>query len=172
MSWITAITCIGRAAVKLLSQQVIDRNGTARPCSAQTYEHRSIAVPFGGCTEPSNVKAGGYACPIRFQCAGCGFYRPDPSYLPAIEDHANSLRADRERARAMDAADFVVDNLTSEITAYEEIAEKMQDRLAALPDDERAELEDAAVMLRRLRAGGDRVPLPVTVINRQEGNPR
>ncbi|MGW5129070.1 hypothetical protein ACWEQ7_34530 [Streptomyces sp. NPDC004069] len=38
--------------------------------------------------------------------------------------------------------------------------------------DERAELEDAAVMLRRLRAGGDRVLLPVTVINRQEGNPR
>ena len=161
-----------RAAVKVLSQQVIDRNGTARPCSSQTYEHRSIAVPFGGCTEPSNVKAGGHACPIRFQCAGCGFYRPDPSYLPAIEDHANSLRADRERALAMDAADFVIDNLTSEITAYEEIAEKMQDQLAALPADERAELEDAAVMLRRLRAGGDRVLLPVTVINRQEENPR
>jgi prefoldin subunit 5 len=72
----------------------------------------------------------------------------------------------------MDAADFVIDNLTSEITAYEGIAEKMQDQLAALPADEREELEDAAAMLRRLRAGGDRVLLPVTVINRQEGNPR
>ncbi|MFD3480593.1 hypothetical protein [Streptomyces sp. NPDC058695] len=75
-----------RAAVKLLSQQFIDRNGTERPCSAQTYEYRSIAVPFGGCTEPSNVKAGGHACPIRFQCAGCGFYRP-------LRDHR--LRGDR-----------------------------------------------------------------------------
>ncbi|MGA5100459.1 tyrosine-type recombinase/integrase [Streptomyces lavendulocolor] len=161
-----------RAAVKLLSQQVIDRRGTARPCSQQTYEHRSIAVPFGGCTEPSNVKAGGHACPIRFQCAGCGFYRPDPSYLPAIEDHANSLRADRERARAMDTAAFVIDNLTSEISAYEEIAEKMRDQLADLPADERAETEEAAVMLRRIRAGGDRALLPITVIHRQEEKPK
>jgi hypothetical protein len=49
------------------------------------YERASVSVPFGNCTEPSKVKAGGGACPIRFQCAGCGFYRPDPSYLPALE---------------------------------------------------------------------------------------
>ena len=65
---------------------------------------RSVAVPFGNCIEPSNVKAGGKACPIRFQCAGCGFYRPDPSYIPAIEEHINSLTADREIASAMNAA--------------------------------------------------------------------
>ncbi len=51
------------------------------------YERASVSVPFGNCTEPSNVKAGGGHCPIRFQCAGCGFYRPDPSYLPALEEH-------------------------------------------------------------------------------------
>ena len=48
-------------------------------------QRASVSVPFGNCTEPSNVNAGGGACPIRFQCAGCGFYRPDPSYLPALE---------------------------------------------------------------------------------------
>ena len=33
-------------------------------------------------------------------------YRPDPSYLPAIEEHIASLRADFETARAMDAAEL------------------------------------------------------------------
>lgn len=46
-----------------------------------------MTVPFDGCTEKTNVKASGKACPIRFQCAGCTFYRPDPFYLPALEDH-------------------------------------------------------------------------------------
>ncbi|MEW2623660.1 hypothetical protein [Streptomyces sp. NPDC048106] len=130
------------------------------------YEQRSVAVPFGGCTEPTNVKAGGHACPIRFQCSGCGFYRPDPSYLPAIEDHANSLRADREKARAMDAASFVIDNLTAQITSYEDVVTKMRERMAALPEDERAELEDAAAVLRRVRAGGDHTLLPLTVVSK------
>ncbi|SCF61179.1 MULTISPECIES: hypothetical protein [unclassified Streptomyces] len=72
----------------------------------------------------------------------------------------------------MDTAAFVIDNISSEITAYDEIAEKMRGQLADLPAEERAELEDAAVMLRRLRAGGDRALLPITVINRQEEKPR
>lgn len=156
-----------RRAVRTLSLMVIDRHGTATPCSSNTYEQRSVAVPFGGCTEPSNVKAGGHACPIRFQCAGCGFYRPDPSYLPSIEDHANSLRADREKALAMDAADFVIENLSAQITAYEEVAEKMRRRMDQMPPDERAELEEASVLLRRLRAGGNPILLPLTVTNQK-----
>jgi hypothetical protein len=83
-----------------------------------------VSVPFGNCTEPSNVKAGGGACPIRFQCAGCGFYRPDPSYLPALEQHIASLRADRETARTMNAADYVVAGMTAEISAFTAVAEK------------------------------------------------
>lgn len=153
-----------RKAVKTLSLMVTDRHGTATPCSSTAYEQRSVGVPFGGCTEPTNVKAGGHACPIRFQCSGCGFYRPDPSYLPAIEDHANSLRADREKARAMDAAGFVIDNLTAQITSYEDVARKMREQMAALPEEEQAELEEAAVVLRRVRAGGDHKLLPLTVV--------
>ncbi|GHB84591.1 hypothetical protein GCM10010347_64430 [Streptomyces cirratus] len=64
-----------------------------------------MAVPFG--VEPSNVKAGGHACPIRLQCAGRGFYRPDPSYLASIEDQIRDLKADKEAALAMGMAALV-----------------------------------------------------------------
>ena len=56
-----------------------DANANAAPFTDPlAYERASVSVPFGSCTEPSNVKAGGGSCPIRSQCAGCGFYRPDP----------------------------------------------------------------------------------------------
>jgi integrase len=62
-----------RAAVQAMRLQVVDRSGHPAPMASDVaYEARSVAVPFGNCIEPSNVKAGGKACPIRFQCAGCG----------------------------------------------------------------------------------------------------
>ena len=155
-----------REAVKTLSRQVSDRLGAVKLCSPTAYQQRSVAVPFGGCVEPSNVKAGGGHCPIRFQCAGCGHYRPDPSYLPTIDDHVNSLRADRETARALDAADFVITNLTAQIDAYAGVATGMRERLAAMPEAERIEVEEASAVLRRLRAGTDRKMLPLTVLPR------
>ena len=100
------------------------------------------------------------ACPIRFQCAGCGFYRPDPSYLPALEQHIADLRADRETARSIGAADYVQANLTAEIDAFARVAEQMRHRLADLGSDERAEVEQASRLLRRARAGR-RLPLTV-----------
>jgi len=146
-----------RQAIKIMSRYVHDRDGTPRPGpgSATSYELRSVAVPFGNCIEPSNVKAGGKGCPIRFQCAGCGFYRPDPSYLPAIETHINALRADRETAVAMDADDFVVRNLSDQAEAFGRVAEVMRDRLASLPEQDRAEVEAASATLRKMRAGRD-----------------
>jgi len=108
-----------REAITTMRKHTIDRSGRPAPFTSTTdYEAQSVAVPSGNCREPSNVKAGGKAYPIRFQCAGCGFYRPDPSYLPAIEQHVNDLRADLETARAMDADDFVVRNLTDQIAAF------------------------------------------------------
>ncbi|WP_323180198.1 hypothetical protein [Streptomyces sp. NBC_00893] len=129
-------------------------------------EAQSVAVPFGNCREPSNIKAGGKACPIRFQCAGCGFYRPDPSYLPAIEEHMNSLRADREIALAMDADDFVVRNLSDQIAAFTTVATTMRDRLGSLPEDERDEIEQASSVLRKVRATRDHKLLPLSVIRK------
>jgi integrase len=159
-----------RQAITIMSSYVHDRTGMPRPGPAQdgatSYELRSVAVPFGNCIEPSNVKAGGKACPIRFQCAGCGFYRPDPSYLPAIEEHVNALRADKETAVAMEADEFVVRNLDDQAAAFGQVTHAMRDRLAELPDDERAEVEAASTLLRKLRAGrapeGRRL-IPLTV---------
>ncbi|MEU4172963.1 tyrosine-type recombinase/integrase [Streptomyces sp. NPDC026665] len=151
-----------REAVTKLAAHVVDHHGRPHPCSNTTYELRSVAVPYGGCTEPSNVKAGGSSCPIRFQCAGCGFYRPDPSYLPAIEQHINELRADRESATAMDAAGFVTTALTAQITAFTQVADRMRRRLAALPAQERADIEEASTILRKARVGTTHTLLPLT----------
>jgi hypothetical protein len=126
---------------------------------------RSVAVPFGNCIEPSNVKAGGKACPIRFQCAGCGFYRPDPSYIPAIEEHINSLAADREIAAAMDAATFVVDNLDAQIRAFRNVLDVMRQALGRLDTDQRDQVEQASAMLRKARAGAQ---LPLEDITRRK----
>jgi hypothetical protein len=44
----------------------VDAAGNPAPFTGPTaYQRASLAVPFGNCTEPSNVKAGGGACPIR-----------------------------------------------------------------------------------------------------------
>ncbi|MGH9244847.1 MAG: tyrosine-type recombinase/integrase [Acidimicrobiales bacterium] len=146
-------------AIGTVGSLAVDADGKPAPFTdAVAYERASVSVPFGNCTEPSNVRAGGGHCPIRFQCAGCGFYRPDPSYLPALEEHVASLRADRETARAMRAADYVLANLTAEIDAFGRVAEQMRRRLAQLGPDEQAEVEAAARLLRRARAAR-RIPV-------------
>ncbi|MFF1422049.1 hypothetical protein [Streptomyces sp. NPDC058280] len=123
-----------RQAVDTLRLHAVERHGnTAQFPSGVSYEQKSVAVPFGGCTEPSNVKAGGQKCPIRFQCAGCGFYRPDTSYLPAIEDHVRELKADRETAEAIGADDFVIRNLSDQVTAFQGVIERMNQRMADPP---------------------------------------
>jgi hypothetical protein len=99
--------------------------------------------------------------PIRFQCAGCGFYRPDPSYLPALEQHIASLRADRETARAIRTADYVTASLTAEIDAFTKVADTMSRRLSELTTEQRTEVEEASRLLRRARAGRQ-LPLTVT----------
>lgn len=155
-----------REAVRTLHRQVVDRTGAPAPAPSQTaYELRTVAAPFGSCTEPANVKAGGSACPIRFQCAGCGFYRADPSYLPAIEDHIQALAADRERATAMGVDDFVIRNFNDQISAYQHVLEGMRTRLAGFGDEERHEVEQAAAILRKVRAGLGRPQLPIIAVS-------
>lgn len=155
-----------RAAVEIIGKLAIDRHGAPLPMTDSiTYQMRSVAVPFGNCVEPSNVKAGGQACPIRFQCAGCGFYRPDPSFIPAIEAHLHSLRSDKETAYAMDTAGYVIDNLEAQIRAFAKVLSVMQGHLEQLDLDERQRVEDASSALRKVRAGAT---LPLTVVKRSE----
>lgn len=157
-----------REAVDRLRLLAVDRNGIAAPIgSAMAYEMRSVAVPWGNCTEPSNVKAGGTACPIRWQCPGCSHYRPDPSHLPAIEDQVRSLTASLETARAMGAAPYTITGMEGEIADYVKVIAVMRSKMDDMSEEERHEVEEASKILRRLRAGAAApgpVPLPVPVV--------
>ena len=64
------------------------------------YAVGSVAVPYGTCTEPSNVAAGGSDCPVRFRCAGCDHFRTDVSYLPDLTAYLDDLLRTRERLAA------------------------------------------------------------------------
>lgn len=142
-----------RAAVEQVAPMRVDRNGNrVGGTSVLAYESQSVAVPYGNCKEPSNVAAGGKSCPLRFQCSGCSHYRPDPSFLPAIEAHTHELLQNRETALATGAADWVVDGLEKEIAAYRNIAANMRADLAGLDESDRAAIEEASSILRRARA--------------------
>ncbi|MFH9244116.1 hypothetical protein ACH4LK_01555 [Streptomyces lydicus] len=56
--------------------------------------------------------------------------------------------------------------LTAQITSYEDVAAKMRERMAALPEGEQTEWEQAAAILRRVRAGGDLKLLPLTIVSK------
>ncbi len=64
------------------------------------YQVGQIAVSFGTCHEPSNVKSSGQSCPYRYRCFGCTHFRTDPSYLPELREHLQRLLADHERLNA------------------------------------------------------------------------
>lgn len=153
-----------REAIKAVSGFTVNRHGNPAPMSSTTaYEVGTVAVPFGNCSEPSNVKAGGQACPIRFRCSGCDMYRPDPSYLPALEQHVTDLRANLAIVEvAGTAADWVTFEMRQEIESFSGIVRGIRQSVESLNDDERAALDDASVALRRLR--GHRPLLPVVAV--------
>jgi len=157
-----------REAVNTLRVLAVDRTGAPRPAgSADAYEMRSVAVPWGNCHEPSNVKAGGGACPIRWQCPACAHYNPDPSHLPAIEDQVRALKASLETARAIGAAPYTIAGMEGEIADYGKVIAAMKAGMDAMPEAERHEVEEASKILRRLRAGATApgpVPLPMPAI--------
>jgi integrase len=151
-------------AINAVASLRIDRHGNPDPVNdAVAYQRQSVSIPFGNCIEPSNVKAGGQHCPIRYQCSGCGFYRPDPSYLNAIDEHITSLRSDLEIASAADNADWVLTNLRQQIDSFAAVADRMRAALTALPASQQEAIRLASDVLRRSRASE---PLSLTVINR------
>ena len=73
-----------RGAVDKVTAMQFDRHGNriwrdaARAAGRSEHARYAVgyvAVPYGRCTEPSNVAAGGGACPVRFRCAGCDHFR-------------------------------------------------------------------------------------------------
>ena len=97
-----------RKAVDTLAALQVDRDAKrTRPVVERLLDAEAtrdaigqVAVPFGICTEPTNVKAHGQACPFRHQCFGCTYFRSDPSFLPELRAHLTRLLADQERLRA------------------------------------------------------------------------
>jgi len=157
-----------RQAIEKVSPMSVDWKGNLAPVTSITaYEVGSVAVPWGNCTEPSNVKAGGHACPIRFRCSGCSMYRPDPSFLPGIQEHVTQLRATLTMVElAGTAAPWVLQAARDEIAGYDEIIKAMKAQIAALPAEEQAAVEDASTALRKVRA--QRRMIPLTVIRRDD----
>lgn len=161
-----------RAAMELLARHTVDNRGTARPADGppsrvgQLREELSwVAVPMGKCAEPTNVRAGGGACPIRYQCASCPHFESDPSYLPELRAYAGQLRQEREAMLAARAAGWAVDNVTRQIDVITHHIRTHEAALDRLPAEQRTALDEAAATLRRARRA---VPLAFGPTRRTE----
>ena len=120
------------------------------------YAVGEVSVPYGRCAEPSNVAAGGGACPIRFRCAGCDHFRTDVSYLPDLTAYLDDLLRTRERlAAAIDGVDdWARADATpaqEEITRIRRLISRVNGDIAQLPDAERAQIDQAVAVIRKHR---------------------
>lgn len=146
-----------RAAMEVLARHTIDNRGVSRPATGSSAltplrEQLSwVAVPMGKCAEPTNVRAGGQACPIRYQCAGCPHFESDPSYLPELRAYAAELRKEREAMLAADAADWAVEHVSRQLEVIVGHIGTHEALLEHLVAEERAVIEDASATLRRAR---------------------
>ena len=80
----------------------------------------------------------------------------------------NPLRntATSERLFGSAQETFIVRNLNDQVDAFAGITATMRDGLLALDPDERAGVEEASKILRKIRAAAaERVLLPLTVLN-------
>lgn len=145
------------------AQQLLDSEHTRRAVG-------EVAVPFGVCAEPSNVKAGGNACPFRFRCVGCDHFRTDISYLPDLQAYLDDLLRNRERVLAATGIDqwaqAEAKPSEEEITRVRRLIARVHAGLDDLTGEDRAEVERAVATVRSHRAatlGMPRIrqPLPV-----------
>ncbi|MWA07738.1 tyrosine-type recombinase/integrase [Streptomyces sp. BA2] len=152
-----------REAVDRVTAMQFDRHGNRiwRKAQALLDSERArraigeVAVPYGLCTEPANVAAGGKDCPVRFRCVGCGHFRTDASYLPDLEAYLSDLLRNRERlASALDADDWAKAEAVpsdEEITRVRRLIRRVKTDLDDLLPEERAELDEAIAFDRRGR---------------------
>jgi integrase len=147
-----------RAAMEALARHTVDNRGVTRPVHgessqvARLNEQLSwVAVPMGKCSEPSNIRAGGQACPIRYQCAGCAHFESDPSYLPELRAHADDLRREREVMLAAGAADWVTDGVTRQLDVIAGHVRTHEELLESLPHEQRTLIQEASATVRKAR---------------------
>ena len=154
-----------REAVDKVTTLSFDRHGNRiwRDARALLDSERArhavgeVAVPYGTCTEPSNVQAGGGACPIRFRCAGCDHFRTNVAFLPDLQAYLQDLLRTRERlAAAISGVDeWARADATpaeEEISRIRHLIAQIKGDIAGLDDAERAQIDEAVAVVRRHRA--------------------
>ncbi|WP_197487925.1 tyrosine-type recombinase/integrase [Rhodococcus sp. LB1] len=154
-----------RDAVDTVTALSFDRHGNRiwRDAHALLESERArhaigeVAVPYGTCTEPTNVKAGGGACPVRFRCVGCDHFRTSVAFLPDLQAYLEDLLRTRERlAATLDGVDdWARADATptdEEITRIRRLINRIKGDIAELGDTERAQIDDAVAIVRRHRA--------------------
>ncbi len=152
-----------RAAVDRLARHEFDRHGNHLWRETQAlldHEHArhalgQVSVPYGTCREPSNVQAGGGACPFRFRCVGCDHFRTDVSHLPELKTYLQDLLRDRERVLAARGLDYWAQAEATpsdtEIGKVKELIRRVETHLDELTVDDRAEITAAVSAVRRSR---------------------
>jgi integrase len=152
-----------REAVDRVTTMQFDRHGNRIWREAKTLLDSELVrravgevpVPYGGCSEPSNVAAGGDECPLRFRCIGCGHFSSDVSYLPDLQVYHDDLLRNRERILATtDADDWAKAEATpsdEEIKRIRRLINNMKGDLDALSEEDRAQIEAAVAVVRRAR---------------------
>jgi integrase len=163
-----------RAAAEIVGNLVINgEHLTIRPMAAQHQladERATIAVPFGKCSNPQNVAAEGYGCPIRHQCFGCASFSSDPSYLPEMRRRLLDLKAMRARIDAFDgAAEWAKCDARpsdEEIEALQQRIRAEEDKLGRATPEQRALIEEASITLRKARAVAQ---VDITLRRRENG---
>ena len=152
-----------RDAVNKVTALQFDRHGNrvwreAKALLDSEHARRAIgevAVPFGTCSEPSNVQAGGNACPYRFRCTGCGHFRTDVSYLPDLHAYLDDLLRNRERVLAATEIDQWARTEAvpsqEEITRIRQLITRIENGLDHLTDAEREQISQAVAIVRRHR---------------------
>ena len=172
-----------RDAVDKVTALSFDRHGTRiwRDARALLDSERArhavgeVAVPYGTCTEPSNVQAGGGACPVRFRCVGCDHFRTNVAFLPDLQAYLQDLLRTRERlAAAIDGVEeWARADATpaeEEITRIRRLIARIKGDIANLDDAERAQIDEAVAVVRRHRAA-HAVPLGMPVLRASASTP-
>lgn len=165
-----------RAAVDAVTALSFDRHGNRIWRDARSFldsEHAryaigEVAVPYGACSEPSNVQAGGGACPVRFRCVGCSHFRTTVAHLPDLQAYLDDLLHTRERLPAtVDGVDewarLDATPTQEEITRVRQLINRIKSDLADLDQTEQARIDDAVAVVRRHRAA-HAVPLGMPTV--------
>ena len=165
-----------RAAVDTVTALSFDRHGNRIWRDAQMlleserarHAVGEVAVPYGTCTEPTNVKAGGGACPVRYRCVGCDHFRTNVAFLPELQAYLDDLLRTRERlASTVDGIDdWARADATptqEEITRVRRLINRIKGDITGIDETERARIDDAVAIVRRHRAAHT-VPLGMPVL--------